>query len=377
MKFTSSTYLALAVATAAVQAAPVAAPAPNAVAASNVASAFADFDFSQLVAKRSEDRLVRRVDIEEIHSIIAELTHINSKRDFVENETELAILDKRATSALVNLIVALANSGIITDVVSILFKDPTILASLLAIGKAAFSAILAQGPALLSAIWNSGLLGKVFNDFIGDSALQSAVVGIIPDLLSIAESLIGIFFGKTTGTTTTAAPAASGAAKREIYDEDYNTSEYLSKKDLLSTIESIATLIWNSGIVQTVFTYIKNNPQQVLSWATTGLKYAFSIGGEVFGYLKSSGILAKGLAWLETNGGTFLGGFAKIIASLFGLSSTTPPATTAATAPATTVSGPAATASPSNNANVLASLAAAYGGSATPAAGAAKKRRNY
>lgn len=381
MRFSSSTYLALAAATVAVQAAPVAAPnaLAQALAAPNgLTESLAGIDFSSIQLS-ARDSQVKRSDLANINSIIAELSHINSKRELIEDEAELAVLDKRTYDAFVTLVTALIQSKILSDTISTLYNTPAIWSAVLAIGKAVLDAVLAQGPALLSAIWNSGLLGKVFNDILADTALQLAFVGIIPDLLAIAEEIISFFFGSSSTPTTTAAAATPSAKKRELkrelYNEDINASAFISQRDLITTLESILSAIWNSGIVQSIWSYVKANPGLVFQDILTVAKYGLTIATDVYKWLQSSGYLKTLYGWISP----YLGSLGPIIGELLGVNGTTTSTpsgsatATPTTAPVTLPTGttvPTAATQPASVNNILSSLQAQYGSSA-------KKRRNY
>ena len=178
-----------------------------------------------------------------------------TSRDYVEGE-DLLELDRRADNAYINLISALANSGIISLVWDKLTTDDSIKASLKAIIQSALQTAVVQGSALIQAVWNSGLLGDIFTKLINDSDLKQAFLGVVKSIFGTAANLISSWISGRTSSSTDAssAPAkrqiaapTSGASKRVM-----DAAEYLSERDLYDIISWIVTQIKDSGIVQSL-----------------------------------------------------------------------------------------------------------------------------
>lgn len=378
MKFSTTTALAILASSVAVQAAPIDA----------AQAAHAQF------ASSTDLTFVKKSDAAQIKSLIAEISHINKKREFTDDPVELAELQRRADSAIGNLLSAFLNSGIISDIFNTLTTDSGIRSSLGSILSTVGSAIVQNAKPLLSAIWNSGILGKVFNDVINDKDLINAFLAAIPDVLLAVTSLLGYFTG---GSSSSSTASSSGASKREILDmSNLSEDEYLSKRDLSSIIAWVVQEIKDSGIIQNLVNNFLQDPSKYLTIIGNVLLSALNIGEEIFNWAKSSGLLESGLNWLENNGGSFLGSLAKIISSLLGSSSSSSSSTpstasaAAAAAPSPAAQGYANTVT--THTTTTAAVTAGAGPTTTAASGsnsggvnavfqaaqaAGKARRNY
>lgn len=362
----------------------------------------------------TEQTMVKREDINEVLNLIEEIKALNVKRDYVEGE-DLLELDRRADNAYINLISALANSGIISLVWDKLTTDDSIKASLKAIIQSALQTAVVQGSALIQAVWNSGLLGDIFTKLINDSDLKQAFLGVVKSIFGTAANLISSWISGRTSSSTDAssAPAkrqiaapTSGASKREVMD----AAEYLSERDLYDIISWIVTQIKDSGIVQSLVQKVISNPEAVVSFLTSAFRTGLVVAEEVYGWAKESGLWDSALTYIKNNAGSWAGAIASFIGKLLsngtlsasdidnaGTSSattTTAAATTGNTlstrsvtsstgvAPAAlAVSSPAAavaattstgstgsTAAAAGNGDALDSLIAKYGGASTEAA---------
>lgn len=164
----------------------------------------------------AEQSMVKREDVNDVLAILKEIKEHNAKREYLEGDA-LIEHDKRADSALGNLISALSNSGIIGQVWNTLTTNDAIKTSLSNIVQSAIQTAVVQGPALISAIWNSGLLGDIFNDFLNDTDLRSAFLDVAKSIFGTAVNLITSWLsGSSSSSTTTAAASTSTgtAAKR-------------------------------------------------------------------------------------------------------------------------------------------------------------------
>ena len=317
----------------------------------------------------SELTFVKRSDTTEILEILSELKHLTQKRELIENDDELEILNKRADSAIGNLISAFASSGIIGDIWSTLTTDPAIKSQLGGLIKGAIQTALVQGPALIKAIWNSGLITKLFNTLLNDTDLRSAFLGVAKSLFSTALNLLGAAKKPSTpaATPAAAAPAAAptGATKREVITGD---DEFLDKRDLASIISFVVTEIKNSGIVSGLVNKVLADPQKSIAFWTSALKNGVVIFEDVYGFAKSSGLLASGLNFLKEHGGQYASAIAKFLSGQ--ISSGNVSASEINNAP-TGTSTPSTTGAASGSSNAMAQLAAVYGGGAAAASGAA------
>ncbi|EMG46069.1 Opaque-phase-specific protein OP4, partial [Candida maltosa Xu316] len=288
MKFSSATILAILASSACVSAAPA------------------------IVA---EQTMVKREDVNEVLNLIAEIKKINAKRDYAEGE-DLLDLERRADSAIGELISALANSGIISLVWNKLTTDSGISSAISAIIKSAIQTAVVQGPALIQAVWNSGLLGDVFNLLLNDTDLRQALLDVAKSIFSTAANLVASWVSggssSSSGTTTAAAaaPAASGASKREIMELD---AEYLSERDLSSIISWIVQEIKDSGIVQSLVNQVINNPEQVISFLTSAFQTGLVVAEDIYSWAKQAGLWDSALSYIEANAGSWAGAIASFL----------------------------------------------------------------
>ena len=262
----------------------------------------------------SEQSMVKREDVNDVLAILKEIKEHNAKREFLEGDA-LIEHDKRADSALGNLISALANSGIISQVWNTLTTNDAIKTSLSNIIQAAIQTAVVQGPALISAIWNSGLLGDIFNTFLNDTDLRNAFLGVAKSIFGTAVNLITSWLSgssSSSATTTTAASTSTGAAaKRELLDLN---AEYIDKRDLTSIIQYIVQEISDSGIVSSLVNKALADPQASISFLTSALKNGLVIAEDVYNWAKQSGLWDSALSYIENNAGTW----ASAIASFLG-----------------------------------------------------------
>ncbi|KAG5420966.1 hypothetical protein I9W82_000056 [Candida metapsilosis] len=352
----------------------------------------------------SDQSMVKREDVNDVLAILKEIKEHNAKREFLEGDA-LIEHDKRADSALGNLISALANSGIISQVWNTLTTNDAIKTSLTNIVKDAIQTAVVQGPALISAIWNSGLLGDIFNDFLNDTDLRNAFLGVAKSLFGTAVNLITSWLSgssSSSATTTAAASTSTGAAaKRELLDLN---AEYIDKRDLTSIIQYIVQEISDSGIVSSLVNKALADPQASISFLTSALKNGLVIAEDVYNWAKQSGLWDSALSYIENNAGTWASAIASFLGNALtsgtvsaseidnantsvSARSTTPVSTAAAAAAnsaaavvansatpaATTTAATAATsaAAASGNNDALNSLINKYGGSSATGAATA------
>lgn len=298
----------------------------------------------------SDTTLVKRSDANEILNILDELNAIKVKRDLVETEEEHLELLKRQDSVIGDLLSGLASSGIIQDVWNTLTTDQELRSEIGDLTKAAIQGLIVRGPALIKALFNSGLIGKIFKDVINDKTLLNGLLGAAKALFTTGLNLLTNrkSGGSTTaaaattttaaaapaaGTTTAAAAAANTAAAAAGGLNPTNTDsaayasiaaqykreegvEYLEKKDLLSLISTVVTEIKNSGIFSSLINKVLADPQASISFLTTVLQKGVVLGEDVYNWAKNNGLLEKGLQWLQTNGGTYAGAVANLVGDL-------------------------------------------------------------
>lgn len=351
----------------------------------------------------AEQSMVKREDVNDVLAILKEIKEHNAKREYLEGDA-LIEHDKRADSALGNLISALSNSGIIGQVWNTLTTNDAIKTSLSNIIQSAIQTAVVQGPALISAIWNSGLLGDIFNTFLNDADLRNAFLGVAQSIFGTAVNLITSWLsGSSSSSTTTAAASTStgAAAKRELLDLN---AEYIDKRDLSSIIQFIVQEISDSGIVSSLVNKALADPQASISFLTSAFKNGLVIAQDVYNWAKQSGLWDSALSYISANAGTWASAIASFLGNALtsgkvsaseidnansGVSarSTTPVSTAAAAAAnsavAATTAAPAATSSTaaaatgatgataaSGNNDALNSLIDKYGGSSATAAAA-------
>lgn len=349
----------------------------------------------------AEQSMVKREDVNDVLAILKEIKEHNAKREYLEGDA-LIEHDKRADSALGNLISALSNSGIISQVWNTLTTNDAIKTSLSNIVQSAIQTAVVQGPALISAIWNSGLLGDIFNDFLNDTDLRSAFLDVAKSIFGTAVNLITSWLsGSSSSSTTTAAASTSTgtAAKRELLDLN---AEYIDKRDLSSIIQFIVQEISDSGIVSSLVNKALADPQASISFLTSAFQNGLVIVQDVYDWAKQSGLWDSALSYISANAGTWASAIASFLgnaltsgtvsaseidnaSSSVSARSTTPVSTAAAAnsaiaattaAPAATsttaaaATGTTATTAASGNNDALNSLIDKYGGSSATTAAA-------
>lgn len=258
--------------------------------------------------------LVKKSDVTDVLSIIQELGLLNQKREFIEDENELAELSKRADSVLGELLSALASSGIIGDVWNILTTDTALRTEIVALVKSSIQGLITAAPSLITAVWNSGLLQKIFSDIWNDAALKTALFDVAKAIFSSGLNLLKTFLANRSGsstTTTAAATTTTAAAKREIVN--FNPEEYYDKRDLLTVAEQVVTAIKNTGIVQSLIQKALADPSASISFLSSVFSKGLVLAEDVYSWSKSSGLLLKALAWIAANGPTYAADVAEFL----------------------------------------------------------------
>lgn len=283
MKFSQTTLLALLATASFVQAAPTA------------------------VNAGDSTQLVRRADVNQALSILADLKATKQKRSLVEDPEEALALAKREDSLIAQLISALANSGIVSEVWNTLSNDADLKSEIASLVKSAISGLAVHGPALIKAIWNSGLLKNIFNTLINDDDLKSVLLSVAKSLFSTGLNLIKNAVGGSSSSST-------AATKRDVVEvEDI---DYLDKRDIADVVSTIVSAIKDSGIVSSLVNKVLADPEASISFLTSVLKKGVVLIEDVYDWAKDSGLLVKGLNYIAENGGKYAGTLASFLSDL-------------------------------------------------------------
>lgn len=317
--------------------------------------------------------VVKREDLNEVMEQLQQLRSLKVKREEIDDEMALVEFDKRAESVLGNLISALANSGLISQVFDDLTSAPELKEAIVAILKATLQAAVVQGPTLIKGIWNSGLLQDVFKTVLNDSDLRSALLGAGKALFSTAVNLVQNFLGSKTDTSSSsAASAAAAASKREITiisERSDSDSQDIEQRDLGDIISFIVTEIKDSGLVSSLFNKITQDPEATINFLSSALKTGAVVVKDVYSWAKSSGVLAEGISWLKNSDNGIISTLASFLGNALNTGSVSADefdnATTSAAATVATTKTATATAA---NTTAAAAAAAAVAGSTTTAA---------
>lgn len=307
--------------------------------------------------------LVKKSDVSDALSIIEQLGALNQKRALAEEDPEqLLHLSKRADSLLSELITSLTNSGIIGEVWDALTKDSELKSVLAGLVKSAVQTAITQGPALIKAVWNSGLIQSLFKSIYNNPDLRATLWNVAKTLFGSGLNLLKAFLAsKNNSSGATAAATKRGldvaaqgvdVAARSVDMASANLDDYIDKRDLASTITTVVNAIKNTGIVQGLVQKVLADPEASVAFLTKVLKNGLVAGEAIFKWAQSSGILKSGLNWVAQHGGaltseiaTFLGGLiASGQASTSDVDNASTIASTAATTVATTAATPAAAA---------------------------------
>ncbi|QEL63079.1 hypothetical protein SBP28_005055 [Candidozyma auris] len=214
------------------------------------------------------------------------------ERDLIEDEGELHELSKRADNLLGQLLSALSSSGIIGDVWNILTTDQQLKSVLGDLIKSAVQGAITHGPALIKAVWQSGLLQKA----------------IFSSGLNLLKAFLANRNNNNNGQQKREAEAAA------IEEFNFNPDMYYDKRDLLDVAQTVVTAIKNTGIVQNLVKKALADPQASISFLTNALKNGVVVAKDIYNWSKDNGLLQSGLDFIKKNGPTF----AKDIANFLG-----------------------------------------------------------
>lgn len=275
---------------------------------------------TQITAENvNTNSLVKKSDVNDVLALIEQLGQNKQKRDLIEDESELIEFDKRQDSLLAQLITALQNSGLIGDIWKILTTDTALRSLVVGLVKKAIQGAIAEGPALIQAVWQSGLLQTIFKDVFQNDQLRPVLFSIAKAIFLSGLNLLKAFLASRTGGTSS---TPSGASKRDAeavrFDEisALNSDEYIDKRDMLAVAQQVYTAIKNTGLVQGLVQKALANPQASISLLTNVLKQGWVVGEDVYNWANQSGILKKGLQWMATNGPTYAADVAKFLGNM-------------------------------------------------------------
>lgn len=254
-------------------------------------------------------QLVKKDDVADALSILDEIASLNHKRSLAEDEGELNELSKRADNLLGDLLSALSSSGIIGNVWHILTTDEQLKGVLGDLIRSAVRGAIAQGPALIKAVWQSGLLQQVFSDIWNSPELRSALFNAAKAIFSSGLNLLRAFLAnRNSGNQKREAEAAA------VEEFNFNPDVYYDKRDLLDVAKTVVTAIKNTGIVQNLVKKALADPQASISFLTSALKNGVVVARDVYNWSKDNGVLQAGIDFIKKNGPTF----AKDIANFLG-----------------------------------------------------------
>lgn len=265
--------------------------------------------------------LIKKSDVNDVLAIIEQLNQNQQKRELIEDEDLLMELSKRDSSLLSQLIVALQNSGLIKDVWNILTTDQTLRTLVVGLVKKAIQGAVTEAPALIQALWQSNLLQTIFKDVFQNSQLRPILFSIAKEIFASGLNLLKYFLASRTGGATS---TPSGSSKRDadaapvnmVDLADFNSDDYIDKRDALAVAEQIFTAIKNTGLVQGLVKKALADPQASISFLTSVFKQGWVLGEDVYNWANESGLLKAGMKWISANGATYAAEVAKFIGGL-------------------------------------------------------------
>lgn len=242
--------------------------------------------------------LVKKEDVGQALLILDEIASLNHKRSLSEDDGEITELSKRADNLLGDLLSALSNSGIIGNVWHILTTDEQLKGVLGDLIRSAVRGAIAQGPALIRAVWQSGLLQQVFSDIWNSEELRSALFNVARAVFSSGLNLLRSFLANRN---------SGGNNKREELPEvhNFNPDVYYDKRDLISVAQTVVNAIRQTGIVQGLVQRALADPQASISFLTSALRNGVVVARDIYNWSKDNGLLQSGLNFISEHGPTF------------------------------------------------------------------------
>lgn len=246
----------------------------------------------------ASSEVIKREQVDELHSAIAELQNYREKRDQLEGD-----IAKREYQIVTNILSALNDTGIVPKVLSYAVANQTLQPILIN----AVVGVLKSGIINLQAVFDvldkSNLVYDVIEGLISDCTFYES-------LFKVAETVIGDLLGKVTS-----------GAKREIdlnevralmtsetYDFEF---EAVDKRDLSDVVVNILGSLADSGLATSVVKAVLNDPN-FLSFGAALVKAVVQSGAlplsEIINAIKQSNFVGDLLKQLLTlnNGKTIV-----------------------------------------------------------------------
>lgn len=246
----------------------------------------------------ASSEVIKREQVDELHSAIAELHTSRAKRDQIEGD-----IAKREYQIVTSILSALNDTGIVPKVLSYAVSNQNLQPILIN----AVVGVLKSGIINLQSVFDvldrSNLLYDVIEGLISDCSFYES-------LFKVAESVIGDLLGKVTS-----------GAKREIDLDEMrdlmarDTSEFdfepVDKRDLSDVVVNVLESLSDSGLATSVVKAVLNDPN-FLSFGVALVKAVVQSGAlplsEIIDAIKQSNLVGDLLKQLLTldNGKTIV-----------------------------------------------------------------------
>lgn len=261
-------------------------------------------------------------DTTEVMILLGELNQIHQKRSLVAGD-ELVEINKRADNVLSQLLIALSNSGVIGDVWNTITTDAAVRSLLGSIVASSIQTMIVQGPALIKAIWDSGLLSKLFTTFLNDGELRMAFLNAARALFSTAIDLLtGSVSSPTSGSSSSAAsPFSSVAAEPTgtVPPKDKTCKRednVLSKRESQEVAQFVVDRVKETGLIHDMIHKALADPHHSVALLAACLKNGVLLLEEIYHYAKDCGMLDSVLRHLSDHGEAFAAPLADFMKAL-------------------------------------------------------------
>lgn len=362
--------------------------------------------FAAPVTPVGEEFLVSRSNADAVLTQMDQIRSIVDQKRATTNEDELIELNKRGADTVSNLITAIYDSGILGNIWRTFLNDTQLQSAVWAVGgeivSSIFNIIISwfRGPAstTVTILPSTATLSSTI--VVGTNANGSAtttvggLLGFIGGLFGGPASTTARSTGASVGSRITAAPIATTgsnlatvlvssislvsintnapqstldsdefASLASKYQRSYNEDEVLSKRDAIDLVSSVISFLKSSGILTEVLTWFESNGSNILSGLGTSPADSSNVlsaissatasanPDNVFSEILNTQAIATGLGATKALPTTTKAG--TLVAATLAPLATTQLAVQSIALPTT------------NNANVLNSLAAIYGGATT------------
>lgn len=267
------------------------------------------------VGQSQNDQSLSKVapETSEVMILLGELNQIHQKRSLVSGD-ELVEINKRADNVLSQLLIALNNSGVIGDVWNTITTDAALRSLLGSIIASSIQTMIVQGPALIKAIWDSGLLSKLFTTFLNDGELRMAFLNAARALFSTALDLL-------TGSVSSPPPTSSGGAAAAPVSaapvEPTGTAppkndkackredSVFSKRESQEVAQFVVDRVKETGLIHDMIHKALADPHQSVALLASCLKNGVLLLEEVYHFAKECGLLDSVLRHLSDHGEAF------------------------------------------------------------------------